>query len=199
MKQIIILLGIPGSGKGTQAEIICDTYGYGHISTGNLLRVIDADPNASSEDKAMLVNMKNGGLVPDEFIYRIAFDAIKGNLDAGRGVVLDGAIRNIAQAERYQKFFAELGVDNNVVTIEIALDDATATDRILNRAKENGGVRADDTPAIIAERMKRQGNSVIAPIRDYYANLGILQTVDGSKDIDGVRTEIAMILSNSNV
>lgn len=196
MKQIIILLGIPGSGKGTQAQMLCDKLNYGHISTGDLLRAIDANPDAPAADKAMLANMKAGKLVPDDFIYRIAFDAIKQHLDNGQGVVLDGAIRNVAQAERYQAFFAGLGMESDVIAIEIALDDATAVERIMSRAATTGGARADDKPEVIKERMEAQGNGAIAPIRDYYARLGVLETVDGSKDVEGVKEEIDTLLNS---
>lgn len=194
MKQIIILLGIPGSGKGTQAHMLCEQLQYGHISTGDLLRAIDADPNALKEDKAMLADMKAGRLVSDEFIYRIAFNAIKQYLDHGQGVVLDGAIRTVAQADRYQQFFTELGMADQVIAIEIALDDDSAIERIMSRARTTGGAREDDKPEVITQRMEAQGNSAIAPIRAYYRDLGILQTVDGTNTIASVKAEIEAVL-----
>jgi adenylate kinase len=194
MKKIIILLGIPGSGKGTQAKMLCEAYGYGHISTGDLLRAIDADPDAASEHKELLSNMKAGKLVSDEFIYEIAFAAIKKNFKAGKGVVLDGAIRTVAQADRYQTFFAEQGVADSIITIEIALDDATATARIMGRAVTSGGARADDKPELIVKRMQEQGNTAITPIREYYRELGVLETVDGTMDIESVKYAIAKII-----
>lgn len=194
MKKIIILLGIPGSGKGTQAQMICETNNYAHISTGDLLRAIDANPEADPQDKSDLAAMKAGNLVPDEFIYRIAFTEIKKYLDADQGVVLDGAIRNVAQAERYQAFFKEVAKEEEVIAIEVTLDDASGTERIMSRAALSGGARPDDAPEIIAERMAKQGNTMVAPIRAYYAELGILTSVDGAKDVAGVREEIKVIL-----
>ena len=107
MKKIIILLGVPGSGKGTQAKKIAERYGYRHISTGELLRTLESDPSASADDKAKLAEMKGGKLVSDELIYKLAFAEIKKNVQADTGVVLDGAIRSVAQAVGYQKFFME--------------------------------------------------------------------------------------------
>jgi adenylate kinase len=195
MKKIIILLGIPGSGKGTQAKMLCEAYGYGHISTGDLLRAIDADPTAAPAHKELLASMKAGKLVSDDFIYQIAFAAIERNLSEGKGVVLDGAIRTVAQAERYQSFFESCGYGNDVITIEIALDDETATARILGRAKNSGGAREDDKPELITKRMQEQGNSAVAPIREYYREQGVLAVVDGSMDIEGVKEEIEDLLS----
>jgi adenylate kinase len=196
MKDIIIFLGIPGSGKGTQAHMLCDEFGYGHISTGDLLRAIDADPDAPQADKESLANMKAGKLVSDDFIYRIAFEAIQTYLDNDQGVVLDGAIRNVAQAEQYQAFFASVGKESEVLAIEIALDDETATERILSRAETSGGERPDDQPEVIAKRMQEQGNTAIAPIREYYESLEVLKQVDGSKDIDGVKEEIGVVINS---
>lgn len=196
MKKIIILLGIPGSGKGTQAKMIYDAYNYGHISTGDLLRAIDADPDAAPEHKELLASMKAGKLVSDDFIYQIAFAEIEKYLNQGKGVVLDGAIRTEAQAERYQTFFAEQGVDDSVITIEIALDDDTATARIMGRARNSGGAREDDTPEHIARRMEQQGNGAIAPIREYYREQGVLAVVDGSMDISEVKDAITDVLEN---
>lgn len=195
MKRVIILLGIPGSGKGTQAKMLCEEYGYGHISTGDLLRAIDADPQAAPAHKELLAGMKAGQLVSDDFIYEIAFAAIERNLSEGKGVVLDGAIRTVAQAERYQVFFAEQGVNDSVISIEIALDDATATERIMRRSAASLSVRADDAPEVITKRMQDQGNAAVAPIREYYCAQGVLAVVDGTQDIASVKNDITTLLA----
>ena len=96
-------MGVPGSGKGTQAKKIAQKYGYGHISTGDLLRALDADANGNPEDKQKLAEMKSGKLVSDDLIYKLAFQEMDKYLDAGQGVVLDGAIRNVEQAKKYQE------------------------------------------------------------------------------------------------
>ena len=93
MKKIIILMGVPGSGKGTQARILKQKFNYGHISTGDLLRALDADPNGDPEDKKMLADMKAGKLVSDSLIYKLAFQEIEkyfdGNL-SGKTIALWG-------------------------------------------------------------------------------------------------------------
>ena len=76
MKKIIILMGVPGSGKGTQARILKQKFNYGHISTGDLLRALDADPDGDFDDKKMLADMKAGKVVADDLIYKLAFKEI---------------------------------------------------------------------------------------------------------------------------
>src|SRR3989338_3440124 len=123
MKKIIILLGVPGSGKGTQAKRLCERYGYAHISTGDLLRKLEQDPRADVEDKQKLTAMRAGKLVSDDLIYKLVFREIQTSMSQGKGVVLDGAIRSVEQAKTYQTFFVEQGWDDEVLAIEIALSD----------------------------------------------------------------------------
>src|SRR3989338_1147823 len=123
MKKIIILMGVPGSGKGTQAKKIAKKYNYGHISTGDLLRALDNNQSADPEDKKKLAEMKAGRLVADDLIYKLAFREMDGYLDAGRGVVLDGAIRNVEQAKKYQEYFVGKKLKDEVLAIEVALSD----------------------------------------------------------------------------
>jgi len=218
MKKIIILLGIPGSGKGTQARLLVPRYDYTQISTGDLLRALDTDPNADPEDKQMLRDMKEGKLVADALIYKLAFAEIKKNLDGGKGVILDGAIRSVEQAEEYKKFFEQEGVESEVVAIEIALTDEIGYKRLTKRkvcrecgdilpysednekkttCGECGGelyVRKDDNEETIVKRMKEQGNVTLKPIAEFYKNLDVLVSVDGSRDIGVVDQEVVGIL-----
>ncbi len=194
MKKIIILLGIPGSGKGTQAKRLAGAYGYGHISTGDLLRALDANADADSQDKEEFAKMKAGGVVSDALIYRLAFAEIKKYLDAGTGVVLDGAIRNVEQAKRYQEFFAEHDVADEVVVIELVMSDEVSFERLASRlADGTGSGRADDTPEALKVRLQHQGNGAMQPIAEFYDKLGVLEKVDALKTIDEVFEEINVI------
>lgn len=219
MKKIIILMGIPGSGKGTQAKLLVDQFQLGHISTGDLLRALDANPDADPHDKQMLADMKAGNLVADNLIYKLAFDEIKKNVEAGKGVVLDGAIRTVEQAKAYQKFFEQEGLADEVQVIEIAVSDALGIERILRRRKyaEQGElnpsvaasarsaetaaqpeeVRGDDTEEVVTKRMKEQGNEVLQPILEYYDQLGVLTRVDGERGIDDVDKDVTDMLISS--
>lgn len=214
MKKVIILLGIPGSGKGTQARLLAQHYGYAQISTGDLLRALENDAEAEATDKAKLVLMKQGKLVDDSLIYKLAFAEIKKQLNAGVGVVLDGAIRSVVQAQAYHDFFDKLNITNEVVAFEIQLTDEIGRKRMLSRkvcsvcghiipytlqnetifiCSECGGelkVRHDDHPEIVEKRLRDQGNEVLAPIVKYYDDLGVLIRVDGSQAINDVDIEV---------
>lgn len=218
MKKIIILMGVPGSGKGTQARILKQKFNYGHISTGDLLRALDVDPNGDPEDKKMLADMKAGRLVSDDLIYKLAFQEIEKYLGNDQGIVLDGAIRNVEQAKKYQEFFTDKNVADEVIVLEIKLSDETSWNRLTKRkvcpvcgfilpyspenelkteCPECGGeliVRKDDNRETIKKRIEDQGNKAIAPILNYYRDLGVLVSIDGEKNIDNVDEEVCKIL-----
>ncbi len=222
MKKIIILLGIPGSGKGTQARKLVQAYGYKQISTGDLLRALAEDPNADPEDKQKLEDMKAGRLVSNDLIYKLAFQEISECFENGKGVVLDGAIRSVEQAEKYEEFFKEKGMENEVIVFEIKLSDDLGVKRMTKRkvcsscghiipyspdnefkteCEECGGelvIRSDDNPETIKQRMQDQGNTVLQPIAEYYKNLGVLEVVDGSQTIDEVDDDIVGILKEKS-
>lgn len=126
-------MGVPGSGKGTQARKLVSRYGLAHISTGDLLRALVKDPNVSPEDRQELVAMKQGKLVDDSFIHRIATSEINKRLADGKVVLLDGVIRTLNQAEMFQRFFAEKNLENEILVIEIALSDETSFNRLTRR------------------------------------------------------------------
>ncbi len=214
MKKIIILIGPPGCGKGTQAKRIAEKYHYGHISTGDLLRALANGAQADPREKQALEEMKSGKLVSDWLIYRLAFRKMDEYLDKGRGVVLDGAVRNVAQAEEYQKYFGQKNLSKEVVVIEVALTDEESLNRLTKRrmcskcgeiipwlpatkeliaCPKCGGelmVRKDDDEQVIRKRIVEQGNQALQPIADYYQKLGLLKKVDGMENIESVWEEI---------
>lgn len=216
--KVIIFLGAPGSGKGTQAKKIASKFGYKHISTGDLLRGLGKKENLTSEEVEALEIIKNGNLAPDGIIYKLAFSEIKDSLNAGKGVVLDGAIRNLEQAKKFQKFFEQMNVDGEVVAVEIAISDEESFKRLSGRRvcekcgeifniKLNpepvcvkcGGkliTRADDSDEVVKERILVQGNNSFASIREYYQELGTLIIIDGMKNISEVELAIENELKN---
>ena|SRR3989338_1391735 len=198
MKKIIIFLGVPGSGKGTQAKKIAGKYGYAHISTGDLLRALEKDRVANPADRQKLADMKAGKLVADDLIYKLAFREIEKNLQTGRGVVLDGAIRSVEQARAYQQFFVKQGVEREVQVIEIHIDDATVMKRLKIRLQTFGKQRADDDPKVMRQRLKEQGNQPLQPILDFYQSLRVLAIVDGEPPIEEVEWEITKVIEGSN-
>lgn len=218
MKKIIILIGGPGSGKGTQAKKIADKFNYGHISTGDLLRALAKDEHANPADKQKLADMKAGKLVADDLIYKLAFAKMNIFLDNGQGVVLDGAIRNLKQAQTYQQYFIDKNLGTEVVAMEIVLSDEESFNRLAKRrmcvrcgaiipwleatkdfseCPDCGGkleVRSDDNEETIQQRIIDQGNKALKPITDYYQNLDILQKVNGSLTIEEVESQIEKLL-----
>lgn len=199
MKQILLLLGIPGSGKGTQAARIAQKYGFVHLSTGELLRQLALRSDLSDPDLYQAVlDMQAGRLVSDEVIYRLVFDHILLAIAQGKGVVLDGAIRTLDQAKHYHDFFEAHDILQQFLAIEIALPDTVSMDRMRTRLAETSAVRSDDQPQILAERMKQQGNAGLQPIVQFYQNMGLLQHVRGERSIDEVTGEIEEILKTEN-
>lgn len=192
MKQIIILLGIPGSGKGTQAKKICDRYDYEHISTGDLLRNLDQDLISQEVYEEIKSYMNAGKVVPDKYIYKLAFPEIQQAMEEKNGVVLDGAIRTKKQAQKYQQFFRSQNLQEEVLAIEIELDQGEAIDRLIKRAQDSD--REDDNKETIRQRMEEQGPQALQPVLDFYQQRGLLQSVDGSGTISEVESEIDNIL-----
>lgn len=218
MKKIIIFLGAPGSGKGTQAKKLAEKYGYGHISTGHLLRDLQSKGNLTTDEKTALAAMHEGKLVPDEIIYHLAFNAMNGYLDKGKGVILDGAIRSFEQAKAYQHYFKEKKLLHEVVTIEVHIPDEESFNRLANRRVCSGcgaifpvdvtkplplcvkcggklTTRIDDAPETVAKRIVIQGNSTIIPIKNYYKGLHELHTIDGMQPIHAVEHDIEKVLN----
>jgi adenylate kinase len=219
MKKIIIMIGPPGSGKGTQAKRISAKYGYGHISTGDLLRALAKNTDLSHEEKTILNRVKMGHLAPDAIIYKLAFAEIEKYLSKGAGVVLDGAIRNVEQARGFEKFFEDKGLAGEVAVIEISLNDHEVfnrltkrricsvcgeiipwlqTNRHLEKCPKCGGelqVRPDDDVNVIKNRIKKQGEAAIKPIVDYYEQKGLLRKIDGLPSIDEVEIEVGKVLN----
>ena len=218
MHKIIVFIGPPGSGKGTQAKKIVEKYGYGHISTGDLLRALDNNSNGDADEKKALLDMKDGNLVPNWLIYRLAFREIDKYLDRGTGVVLDGAIRNLEQAEKYHEYFMSKGMDGDIIVVEVALRDEESFNRLSKRRICSGcgelvpwldstkdlqscpkcgdklTIRKDDDANVVKARIVKQGNKAMQPLLEYYKKLGFLRSVDGMKSIAEVEKQIEEVL-----
>jgi len=188
---ILILLGPPGAGKGTQAERLVEAHGLIQLSTGDMLRAaVKAGTEVGIRAKAI---MDRGDLVPDEVMIEIISDRIA-EPDCATGVILDGFPRTLAQADALGDLLASQGRQLDAV-IEIKVDDAILIDRIEGRAAQTaGGARGDDNAEALKTRLKVYHEQT-APLIDYYAARGTLKSVDGMAGIDEVAIEIESIVS----
>ena len=196
----LILLGAPGAGKGTQAEIICKELGIPTISTGNMLRAaVKAGTEYGLKAKAA---MDSGALVSDDIVIGILKDRIK-EPDAQNGFILDGFPRTVPQAEALDA----MGVQIDKV-IEIYVPDEKITKRMSGRRvcldcgatyhvdykppKQEGVcdacgkelvIRKDDEPETVLGRLKTYHEQT-EPLKDYYGKQGKLKTVEGQEELE---------------
>jgi adenylate kinase len=184
----VVILGPPGAGKGTQGKRIGAEFGVPHINTGDMLRAErDAGTPFGLRVKAI---MDRGELVPDEWMI----DLVRGRLaakDAGRGFVLDGFPRTLAQAEALDAMLASLDRPLEIV-LHFQLPEEVAEQRLLKRALEQR--RTDDTPEVIHRRMEtmRVPDSLVT----YYRAKGILVGIHADRTIDEVFAEIQSVLDS---
>ena len=188
----LILLGPPGAGKGTQAERLVTNYNITQLSTGEMLRAAVAAKTAVGVKVEQI--LKQGELVSDEIVCAIISDRVD-EADCANGFILDGFPRTIAQAEALDKLLADKDLELDAV-VEIRVDESILLDRIEKRAAETaGGPRADDNAEALKKRLDVY-KAQTAPLVDYYAKTGLLKTIDGMLDIDGVESSINQVLAS---
>jgi adenylate kinase len=191
---ILMLLGPPGAGKGTQSQLISDKLGIPQLSTGDMLRAaVKAGTPVGMKAKKI---MAEGGLVHDEIVIGIIADRIA-EPDCAKGFILDGFPRTLAQADALDTLLKSRGSKIDCV-IELKVDDTKLVDRIECRARETqaagGAVRADDNADALKTRLIAYYRET-APIIGYYFAHGLLKPVDGMAPIEDVSRQIDGILS----
>lgn len=192
----LILLGPPGAGKGTQAQILVERLGIPQLSTGDILRAaVKAETEVGKRAKAV---MDAGELVSDEIVNAIVAERID-QADCAKGFILDGYPRTLVQADAVDAMLAERGTRLDAV-IELVVDDKILVNRILKRAEETKAagqqVRKDDNAEVFEERL-REYYKKTAPLIGYYYAKGQLRSVDGMASVSEVTDEIASILRSA--
>ncbi|EJE16812.1 adenylate kinase [Staphylococcus epidermidis] len=212
----IILMGLPGAGKGTQASEIVKKFPIPHISTGDMFRkAIKDETDLGKEAKSY---MDRGELVPDEVTVGIVKERISED-DAKKGFLLDGFPRTIDQAESLSQIMSELDREiDAVINIEVPEEElmnrltgrricekcGTTYHLVFNPPKVDGICdidggklyqREDDNPETVSNRLSVNVKQS-KPILEYYNNKSVLKNIDGSKDIDEVTKDVIDILDH---
>src|SRR5687768_16059501 len=189
LKQMrLVLLGAPGSGKGTQAARLREHLQVPHISTGELLRAAVAAGTALGRQAKAV--MESGALVSDEIVLGMLEERLTAG-DTGNGFILDGYPRNLAQANALDALLARLGQPVDIA-VQLDVDSEKLVARLAGRAQAEG--RADDSPDAVRHRLKVY-NDATAPVVDFYRNSGRLACVDGVGGVDEVFQRILGILA----
>ncbi|MDY6055844.1 adenylate kinase [Micrococcus sp.] len=175
----MLIMGPPGSGKGTQATRIADKLGIVAISTGDIFRHNVKNLTPLGQEAKRYID--NGDFVPDEVTNRMVADRIA-QPDAERGFLLDGYPRTAGQVEALDAMLTESGHRLSAV-VELEVPDAELVERLLKRAEIEG--RADDTREVIEHRLKLYHQETEAVVASY-VDRGIVARVDGTGQIDDV-------------
>jgi adenylate kinase len=214
---VVVLLGAPGAGKGTQADLLAERLGIPHVSTGDLFRTAVRDRSPIGLEARRY--MERGQLVPDDITIQMLLDRLTAP-DAAGGVILDGFPRNRPQAKALESALAERGSKvDRAVTIEVPTDELVR--RLSGRwvCRESGHVynektnppktpgmcdldgsplvqREDDRPETIRARLNQQLAS-LGEVTDHYDEAGLLRVVDGVQPIDDVTTDLLAAITEA--
>lgn len=207
---LLVLLGAPGAGKGTQADILTEQRGLAHVSSGDLLRV----HRQQKTDLGQLAQsyMDRGDLVPDDVVIRMVLDKLAEET-GGPGVVLDGFPRTAPQAEALDEALGGSGIDK---ALHVMVPEDELVRRLSNRyicrsclrpytAERMGSPcpncggelyqREDDMPEAVRNRLQVYASQT-HPLIDYYKGQGKLVEVNGLQDVDAVTAEVLQALED---
>lgn len=214
---MILLMGAPGSGKGTQSKLLEDALGYHHLATGDLIRAEIARHTPLGKDLEQTIGQ--GKLVPDDIVYTLLKEAIQ--QDFQKGIILDGFPRTIAQAQMLEKLAMEMGI-HMAGTFSIDVPDQVIIERLSSRVYcTNCGAtfnlqtnppkqenvcdycshspliqRHDDQPATIRRRLEDYHQKK-HPIKAFYEQKGLWQEIDGIAEPKVICARIVEILKNN--
>jgi adenylate kinase len=188
MRVRVLMVAPPGAGKGTQGALIATHFDIPHIATGELLR--DHVARQTTLGRAVQRHLDRGALVPDDIVLDMVRQAFIAAAAAGGGYVLDGVPRNMAQARAAYQIGRELGMTANVA-LHLKADDDELVRRLLARAALER--RSDDTEEVIRRRLALY-HEVTHPIVAWYAERGILVSVDAMRPAERVGRQILTAL-----
>jgi len=214
----LVLLGPPGSGKGTQAKRLAEKYGLPHVSSGDILRVSLREEGYLDRETREIV--RSGRLVPD----RIAVEIVKkrlGEEDCGKGFILDGFPRTLPQAESLNGFFQESDrAIDRVLYLELSEEEAVkrlsgrrtcprcgATFHLMFNPPHKSGLcdrcgtqlsqREDDKEVTVKERMKTYEKET-HPLIEYYQSRGLLAKINANRSIEEVFEDLCKVLDGGS-
>lgn len=176
--EVLVILGAPGSGKGTLAKVLKEDYGINHISTGDLIR--------KSDDVELKKIIASGDLVPDSMIVKILVSELE-KMDPSEGVIFDGFPRTIKQAKKLDSILGKMGLGLNHA-IFLDLDEKIAKERIKERAKKED--RKDDSSDEVIENRFNEYHDKTFPLVDFYKRSRKLLKIDAEGGKDKVLSKV---------
>ena len=188
----VVLLGPPGSGKGTQSKFLVEKFGFIQISTGDLLRD-QVQQKDSSMGKEISDIMNNGELVPDEIVIKLIIGKI--TIFKEKNIIFDGFPRNINQAKVLDESLEKISVSLDKA-IFINVDYEILKERIISRINESDdeNKRSDDNVQTLVKRIDVYKKNTL-PIVEYYKEKGILTEINGMLKIEEVSQQILKIIN----
>jgi adenylate kinase len=181
----VILFGPPGSGKGTQSEMLMATFGFKHLSTGDLLRSEIANQTPLGLEAKSF--MDKGQLVPDEVVIGMISSALENNKDV-RGFLFDGFPRTNEQAAALDKLL-QLKKTSIAVFLALHVEDEELVKRLLNRGKTSG--RSDDTNEEVIKARIQEYKDKTQPVADYYKKQQKMVQINGVQGVQQVFADLS--------
>ena len=189
MKNIVIF-GAPGSGKGTQSDLMIEHYGLGHISTGDVLRT--EIKKGTELGKTAQSYIDKGNLIPDELMISILANVYDSFGRGHKGVIFDGFPRTIPQAEALKKMLDERG-DKVAAMIELDVPEDELMTRLIKRGQDSG--RADDNEETIKKRLVVY-HSQTQPLIEWYKKEGLHHHINGFGTLERIFGDIQKVIDN---
>ncbi len=189
IKNFLILIGPPGSGKGTQGKLLAPILNYNYLSLGQTLREVSKAKDERAKDIKKFID--KGHIIPDDWIRKIFHDKLK-SLPKAEGLVLDGFPRDIHQIKILDEGISKYKVDR-VKAIYIDVPKSHVLQRLLKRADS----RADDNPEVIDIRFKEYDEKTY-PLLDYFDRQHCLIRINGDQSIEKVHADILKKLDHGH-